>query len=161
MIVILMGVSGTGKTTVGALLAKAIGCSFCDADQLHEAINIDKMARGEPLSDGDRWPWLGRVRARMVNALSRGESLVVACSALRQTYRRLLVSDDSAIRFVYLRGTTELISQRLRSREGHFMKEGMLESQLAALEEPAPNEAFVVDIAAQPAEIVRLICDWL
>jgi carbohydrate kinase (thermoresistant glucokinase family) len=161
MIVILMGVSGTGKTTVGALLAKAIGASLCDADELHPADNIAKMARREPLTDDDRAPWLQRVKARIDAANRSKESLVVACSALKRSYRRLLRIDEGNPRFVYLHGTQALISERMRARQGHFMQAALLDSQFEALEVPQSDEALAVDIAAPPAEIVAQIGQWL
>ena len=161
MIVILMGVSGTGKTTVGALLAKAIDASFCDADELHPAFNIAKMVSGEPLNDDDRLPWLQQVKARIDDATNCSESLVVACSALKQRYRRLFRIDEGNPRFVYLHGTKNLVGERLRSRKGHFMQAALLDSQFEALEAPSPDEALTVDITATPNDIVAQICEWL
>ena len=161
MIVILMGVSGTGKTTVGALLAQTLGASFCDSDDLHPAANVAKMTRGEPLGDEDRWPWLERIKARIDEAISHDEALVVACSALKRSYRELLGVDTRNLRLVFLKGTKGVLSQRLASRHGHFMQATLLESQLAALEAPTPDEALIVDIAASPEELVGQICKWL
>jgi gluconokinase len=161
MIVVLMGVAGTGKTTVGALLAEAIHASFCDADALHPADNIAKMTRGEPLTDNDRWPWLQQVRSRIDAAVGRGESLVLACSALKRSYRRILQVNPSQQRLVYLRGDQATVSERLHSRQGHFMKGSLLDSQFEALEEPSLSEALIIDITAAPVEIVAQIRDWL
>ncbi len=161
MVVILMGVSGTGKTTVGTLLAQTLGASFCDADELHPKANIAKMARGEPLSDQDRWPWLRRVRARIDEAIGHDEALVVACSALKGSYRHMLGADTGNVHLVWLKGTKDVIEARLASRRGHFMQGGLLGSQFAALEAPTPSEALRVDITASPEEIVSQICKWL
>jgi len=148
-IIILMGVSGAGKTTVGKRLAAELGWPFYDADDFHPAENIAKMGRGEPLNDADRQSWLELMHDIMHAMLLRGEPAVVACSALKTTYRALLAKDNPGVRFVYLKASPELIRQRLQDRQGHFMKASMLESQFAALEEPAG--ALVVD-AAQPVE---------
>ena len=148
-IIILMGVAGAGKTTVGRRLAAELGWTFYDADDLHPAENVAKMSRGIPLTDADRRPWLERVHELIHEALQRGESAVVACSALKASYREILASSNPGVRFVYPKATPELIRRRLLERPGHFMKAGMLESQFAALEEPA--DALVVD-AGQPVE---------
>jgi gluconokinase len=155
MVVILMGVSGSGKTTIGARLAQDLGWRFLDADDFHPAENIRKMAAGQPLTEEDRAPWLERLRREIAAALASGESITMACSALSATSRRMLAVDANQVRFVYLKGSPELIRQRLRNRSGHFMKETMLASQFAALEEPA--DAFVVDIDDRPGAIVDKI----
>jgi gluconokinase len=157
-IVIVMGVAGSGKTTVGSALAAALGWRFVDADQHHAPESVAKMARGEPLTDADRWPWLDRLRAIIAAALAADEPLVLACSALKAAYRgRLVGSDAQRIRFVHLTGTPELFRARLEQRGGHFMKPGMLASQLAVLE--PPDDALTVDAAgpidALVAEITR------
>ena len=133
-----MGVAGSGKSTVGEALAAAVGWRFVDADDHHAAASIAKMARGEPLDDGDRWPWLDRLRAIIDGALAGGGALVLACSALKASYRARLAGGDAGgrVRFVYLAGTPELLRARLAQRPGHFMKPGMLDSQLATLEVP-------------------------
>jgi len=144
-----MGVAGSGKTTVGAALAAALGWRFVDADDLHAPESVAKMARGEPLNDGDRWPWLDRLRAIVDDALASGGGLVLACSALKASYRARLAGGDAGgrVRFVHLAGTPELFRARLATRAGHFMKAEMLDSQLSALE--VPSDAITVD-AAQP-----------
>jgi gluconokinase len=158
LVVIVMGVSGSGKTTVGSALAAALSWRFVDADQLHAPESVAKMARGEPLTDADRWPWLDRLRAIIVAALAADEPLVVACSALKAAYRaRLTGGDAQRVRFVHLTATPEVLRARLAGRAGHFMKQGMLASQLATLEPPA--DALSLD-AARPvdalvAEITR------
>src|SRR3712207_6584842 len=135
MVVILMGVSGSGKTTVGRLLAERTGATFYDADDFHTPANVEKMRAGVPLTDEDRRPWLDALRALVASCLERGEPAVLACSALKEKYReRLRV--DGRVRFVYLEGDYELIEQRLKNRRGHFMKREMLKSQFETLEEP-------------------------
>jgi gluconokinase len=154
MVVVLMGVAGSGKTTVGRMLAAATGATFYDADDFHPEANVEKMRRGVPLTDDDRGPWLEALRALVASCLERGERAVLACSALKEEYReRLRV--DGRVRFVYLKGDYELIEARLRGRSGHFMKPQMLESQFDALEEP--SHALEVDVAATPEEIVETI----
>lgn len=151
-----MGVAGTGKTTVGKLLALELGATFCDADDLHPAANIEKMTRGEPLDDADRWPWLDRVRARIDDALHRREGLVVACSALKQSYRQRLCGDPRVL-LVYLRGSKATILERLRARKNHFMPAALIDSQCETLEEPAAADALVVDISEAPPSLVARI----
>jgi gluconokinase len=144
-----MGVAGSGKSTVGRLLAERLGWPFLDGDDLHPAENVEKMRRGIPLTDADRLPWLERMKELAAGCLSRGESAVLACSALKESYRRILSGGDPRVRFVYLRADPALLASRLEKRTGHFFARTLLDSQLAALEEPA--EAIVVD-ASQPAE---------
>ena len=122
-IVVVMGVAGSGKTTVGTLLAGAIHCSFLEGDSLHSTANVEKMSRGLPLTDADRVPWLSAIHSRLVEALGRGESLVVGCSALKQSYRTTL-ADGVPIIWVYLKGSAALIRSRLQDRTSHFMKGG-------------------------------------
>ena len=154
MIIVVMGVAGSGKTTVGTMLADAMKCPFLEGDSLHSPANIDKMSRGIPLTDGDRAPWLVAIHARLVDAFERGQDLVVACSALDQQYRKVL-AEHLSIRWVYLKGSAELIRSRLTHRPHHFMKADMLASQFAALEEP--SDALVVDVSAPPGAIVEQI----
>jgi len=155
MVVILMGVSGSGKTTIGARLAQDLGWRFLDADDFHPPENVRKMTAGQPLTEADREPWLERLRREITAALAAGESITLACSALSVASRRTLAADPTQVRFVYLKGSPELIRQRLRNRSGHFMRETMLASQFAALEEP--SEALVVDIDDRPGAIVDKI----
>ena len=154
MVIILMGVSGSGKTTVGLKLASALGWPFFDADDLHPPENIDRMSRGIPLTDEDRKPWLFRLRDLIVEQLENDSPAVIACSALKDSYRRILRCDGQ-VKLVYLRGSYELIEQRMEARAGHYFKAGLLASQFAALEEP--DAALVVDIALTPEEIVETI----
>ena len=155
-----MGVAGSGKTTVGSALAAALGWRFVDADEHHTPESVAKMARGEPLTDADRWPWLDRLRAIIVAALAADEPLVVACSALKAVYRARLVGGDAQrVRFVHLTGTPDVLRARLEGRAGHFMKPGMLASQLATLEPPA--DALTLDVAQPTATLVDETVRWL
>lgn len=152
-LVVVMGVSGSGKSTVGELLAEALGVPFADADALHSPANIRKMADGHPLTDEDRWPWLRRVGAELHRAGPGG--LVMACSALKRVYRELLLDEAPRAVFVFLDGPTEILEQRLEHRHDHFMASDMLDSQLDTLEPLAADEPGVtVSIAATPSDIV-------
>ena len=151
-IVIVMGVSGSGKTTVGRLLAERAGWPFFDGDDFHPDANVEKMRRGMALTDADRWPWLEALRALIRDLAARGQSAVVACSALRASYRERLLGGSDAVRLVYLRGTREVIDARLRARADHFFDPALLASQFAILEEPA--DAIVMDVDRSPDAIV-------
>jgi gluconokinase len=157
VVVLLMGVSGTGKTTVGHLLASELDCDFADGDDYHPAANVEKMRNGIPLTDADREPWLKALRELIAAWIDTGRNAVLACSALKRVYRdRLRISPE--VRLVYLRGTAELLRQRLHARHGHFMTERMLDSQLETLEEPCESErAVVVDVDRSPSQIVEEI----
>jgi len=154
-VVLLMGVSGSGKTTIGRLLSQITGWRFTDADDFHPPANVAKMAAGIPLTDEDRAPWLAALRAHIDARLAAGDNTVIACSALKKAYREVLIADPGRVKLVYLRGSRELLHERLLQRTEHFMKPAMLDSQLAQLEPPA--NAFTVDIAQQPATIAALI----
>jgi len=154
MIIVVMGVAGAGKTTIGQMVASELGCEFLDADVLHPAANIRKMTRGIPLTDADRAPWLATIHARLVDARHADNDLVVACSALKQRYRDTL-SDGVPLVWVYLKAREEMIRARLLERQHHFMKAGMLASQFADLEEP--TGAIVVDAGIPPSETVQQI----
>lgn len=154
IIIVVMGVAGSGKTTVGTMLAEAMKCQFLEGDSLHSEQNIEKMRQGIPLTDADRAPWLEAIHTRIVESLQRGLDLVVACSALKQQYRKQL-SRGVPITWVYLKGSPSLIRARLRHRRDHFMKADMLASQFDALDEPA--DALVVDVSATPSAIVEHI----
>ena len=159
MIIILIGVSGCGKTTIGSELSKKVGCQFLDGDDFHPADNIRKMADAVPLTEEDRLPWLLTLRSEIERFLDSGEELVLACSALSRESRNILRRDSTKIRFVYLSGSKELISQRLNDRTGHFMSAALLDSQFDALEEP--DSAIVVSITQSPQQIVDQLCDEL
>jgi gluconokinase len=154
MIVIVMGVVGAGKTTIGQLLAQELGWQFADADDFHPQANVEKIRRGIPLTDEDRQPWLGRLREFLMDCAVGQRDLVLACSALKRSYRHVL-DVGPEVEFVYLKGSADLIAERLRSRQDHFADEQILASQFADLEEP--EEALTVDLAESPAEIVREI----
>ena len=162
MTVLLMGVSGSGKTTVGPALAAELDWPFLDADTLHPQANVAKMASGIPLTDADRWPWFDRIVAEMRRYAAADKDVVIACSALKQAYRDRLASGGS-VRVVYLKGDAETIAPRLAARRGHFMPPSLLASQFATLEEP--DNAIVVDIrepiAAQVAAITRALREQL
>ena len=155
MIIIVMGVSGSGKTTIGTQLAEALHWTFVDADDFHPAANVDKMRRGIPLTEEDRRPWLSALRSQIRAWLEQQRSVVLACSALKAWYRRELLIDPSRMRMVYLKGPFSLIERRLVRRKGHFMGRELLASQYTTLEEP--TEALVVDAALSPADIVQEI----
>ena len=158
MIIAIIGVAGSGKTTIGTMLADAMNCPFLDGDSLHSKENIDKMSHGIPLTDADRAPWLAAIHARILDRFERGQDLVVGCSALKQRYRTVL-ADGVPITWVYLKGSFELIRSRLKHRSGHFMKADMLASQFDALEEP--SDALVIDVSAPPSVIVERILSQL
>jgi len=155
MVVILMGVAGSGKTTIGRQLANELGWKFADADEFHPPANVAKMSAGIPLDDADRAPWLAAIRLYIDTRLERGEDAVVTCSALKEKHRAVLMGNPAMVKLVYLRGTRDLLLQRISGRQDHFMKPAMLDSQLAALEEPA--NAIVVDIGQSPAQIIAAI----
>src|SRR5215469_5430931 len=154
MVILLMGVTGSGKTTIGQALAESLDWQFIDADDFHPPPNVAKMRAGIPLDDADRAPWLAALRTRIVGWLNSEANVVLACSALKQAYRdEVVVSPD--VRVVYLRGSSELITARLKQRHGHYMDPRLLSSQFATLEEP--RDALVVDVDASVDEIVKQI----
>jgi gluconokinase len=157
MIIVVMGVTGSGKTTVGQLLAARLAYLFADADDFHSAANKEKMHKGIPLTDADRLPWLAAMHDRIAKWIASKQNAVLACSALKQSYRQQLWSGPEA-KFVYLKGSYELIAQRLRARKGHFADEHILAGQFADLQEPTDSDAIVVDISETPEEIVEEIC---
>ncbi len=156
-VIIVMGVAGSGKTTVGELLASRNGGKFHDADNFHPDANIEKMAAGIPLDDVDRAPWLARLRTEVVDATPESCLAVIACSALKKSYRAALGVGGDGVTLVYLKGDAPTLSLRLENRAGHFMKAGMLESQLRTLEEPEAAEGFTADIGLPLDEAVMSI----
>ena len=155
--IIIFGVSGAGKTTIGKLLARELGWRFIEADDFHPPANIEKMRSGHPLTDKDRWPWLDRLRKQIEQFLSAGENAVLACSALKRAYRdRLRVSDE--VKFVFLRGDYALVEKQLRSRRGHFMNTTLLQSQFDDLEQPQSHaNVLTIELGRTPEDIVERI----
>jgi gluconokinase len=154
MVLIVMGVTGSGKTTVGTLLAQKLRWQFADADDFHPLSNIEKMKSGAPLDDSDRAPWLAALRQAIHNWNESGQNVVLACSALKRSYREELRAGP--VRFVYLKGTPELILSRLRSRHGHFASEAILNGQFADLEEPESGEASLKTQASEPDDTITV-----
>ena len=154
-ILVVMGVSGSGKTTVAEKLAAALGVEFLEGDKFHPRANVDKMKSGTPLTDEDRWPWLRAIAAKIDEWRAEGKGGVITCSALKRSYRDILIGNRPQVRVVYLKGAQERIHDRMAARRGHFMPVGLLDSQCATLEEPGPDERpSVTDIGPGPAEIV-------
>lgn len=154
-ILVVMGVSGSGKTTVAVMLAKALGVDFLEGDELHPRSNVEKMKSGTPLTDDDRWPWLQAIAGKIDDWRAQGRGGVVTCSALKRAYRDILVGRRPNVRVVYLKGSHQLIHDRMAARKGHFMPVGLLANQFTVLEEPGPDEnPVVVDIGGTPEEIV-------
>lgn len=157
-VLVVMGVSGSGKSTVAALVAERLGWIFADGDSFHTPAHIAKMQAGQALDDGDRAPWLARIAAWIRQRLEAGESGVIACSALRRSYRDILTGGSRRVRIVYLEGDREVIAGRLAHRHGHFMPRGLLASQFAVLEPPGPDEhPITVDILEPPEAMAARI----
>jgi carbohydrate kinase (thermoresistant glucokinase family) len=155
-IAIVMGVSGSGKTTIARDLAEQEGWILLEGDQFHPPANVAKMSAGIPLDDEDRWPWLQAIAAREDELRARGQSAVVACSALKQSYRKILIGERPDTVLIYLRGSKELILERMKQRKGHFMPPALLDSQFNTLEEPGPDEnPVIVDIGGSPAAVIE------
>ncbi len=161
MIIVIMGVTASGKTTIGTRASKRFGWPFYDADEFHPPENIAKMSRGEPLTDADREPWLKALHHKMAEEERAGRSGIFACSALKARYRDVLRDGLSTVRFVFLKGDPEVLQSRLDHRKGHFMPRTMLPSQMAALEEPEPGEALELDAAKPPHELVDAIAEMV
>jgi gluconokinase len=162
MIVVVAGVAGSGKTTVGALLAGRLGWIFADGDSFHPAANVAKMAAGIPLTDADRWPWLRAIADWMDERIAAGDSAVIPCSALAERYRDLLLGSRPEARLVFLEVTRELARRRLAARHGHFFHAELVDSQFAALEPPQRSGRALLADAARPAdEIVAEVIAWL
>jgi gluconokinase len=158
MILIVAGVSGSGKTTVGAMLAGRLGWRFADADEFHPAANIEKMRAGTPLTDDDRWPWLRAIGAWMDERIARGESAVITCSALKRSYRDMLLGGRPQVRMVFLAADRQVLARRLAARHGHFFPQQLLGTQFADLEPPRPGERVVTIVPADdPGDTVTSI----
>jgi gluconokinase len=154
MVVIIFGVSGAGKTTIGKLLARKLGWAFYEGDDFHPPVNVEKMRNGIPLTDKDRQPWLAKLRKLVEKALAAGQNAVLACSALKKKYRDGLRA-GAQVRFVFLHGDRAQIAKQLRQRRGHFIDPALLDSQFADLEEPAPEEhAIVIELGRNPDVLV-------
>jgi gluconokinase len=162
VIAVVMGVSGSGKTTVAVLLAAALGCQFQEGDDLHPAANVKKMHGGTPLTDSDRWPWLEKIAEEIDGWRARGESGVMTCSALKRSYRDVVIGNRSDVTLVYLKGSHDLIHRRMAGRHEHFMPVALLDSQFATLQEPTPDEhPITVDVGGRPVEIAEQIVHQL
>ncbi|KST63155.1 gluconokinase [Mastigocoleus testarum] len=159
MIIILIGVSGSGKTTIGKQLADSLNWQFYDADDFHSAKNIEKMQAAIPLEDSDRMPWLQAIADAIAKWLQENQNIIMACSALKESYRQLLLIDRENIQFIYLKGSFELIQKRLQKRENHFMSERLLKNQFDVLEEP--SNIPTIDISNPPEKIVATIREIL
>ncbi|HTB45417.1 MAG TPA: gluconokinase [Acetobacteraceae bacterium] len=153
-VAVAMGVSGSGKTTIADGVAQRMGWRLVEGDKFHPPANVEKMSHGIPLTDEDRWPWLRSIAAEIDAMRARGESAVVACSALKRAYRDILIGDRKDVVLVYLRGDQPLIAARMAARKGHFMPPALLDSQFATLEEPGPDEHPIVVSVAPPAEAI-------
>jgi carbohydrate kinase (thermoresistant glucokinase family) len=154
VIAVVMGVSGSGKTTVSALLAAALGCQFQEGDDLHPSDNVEKMHGGTPLTDADRMAWLHKIAEEVDGWRARGESGMLTCSALKRSYRDIIIGDRSDVTLVYLKGSHDLIRRRMAARHEHFMPVALLDSQFATLQEPTPDEhPITVDVGGRPADI--------
>jgi gluconokinase len=161
MILIAMGVSGAGKSLIGEMLAERLHCTFTDGDAFHSAANKEKMHKGIPLTDDDRWPWLETIRAAIEEKQRAGETAVFTCSSLKRSYRDVLRAGDKDVCFVYLHGTFEVLHDRLGSRTGHFFDPSLLQSQLDTLEEPGDDEAITESIELTPEQIVDNVIEKL
>ena len=154
VIAVVMGVSGSGKTTVAALLAAALGCQFQEGDDLHPRENVEKMHGGTPLTDADRMGWLHKIADEIDGWRARGESGVLTCSALKRSYRSIIIGNRPDVTLVYLKGSYDLIRRRMAARHEHFMPVALLDSQFATLQEPTPDEhPITVDVGGRPADI--------
>ena len=161
-VIILMGVSGSGKSTIGAALSQKLGWPYADADEFHPAANVAKMSAGQPLTDEDRWPWLAAIAAHIDKTRAQGRHAIVSCSALKRVYRDILIGSRTDVRLVLLDGTKDEIFARMRARKDHFMPLALLDSQFATLERPGADERpVVVSIDGTPEEIAAAIVEGI
>ena len=155
---VVMGVSGSGKSLIGAALARTLGADFVEGDEYHSADNVERMSRGIALTDEDRLEWLQSLATRIREASDAGKDLVMTCSALKRSYRDILRAGSRKVQFIFLKGSPSLIAERLAARRGHFMPPSLLDSQFATLEEPSPDErAWVYDVNESPSDIVASV----
>lgn len=158
---VVMGVAGSGKSTLAAALSRQLGWACAEADEFHSGSNIDKMRRGVPLQDEDRWPWLLQIQNWMTEEARAGHSTVLTCSALKRSYRQLLSEAEGRVLFIHLHGGADLINERMRGREGHFMPPTLLPSQLATLEPLSPEElaegSLRLDISQSPEQLMEAL----
>lgn len=152
--IVIMGVSGVGKTTTGEMLAKRLGWAFSDGDAFHPPANVEKMRSGMPLNDDDRTPWLARIAEEIDRHRASGRGFIVACSALKRAYRKVLIGDRDDVRLVYLRGGRDLVMSRLAQRKGHYFPPSLLDSQFATLEEPDGSERALTVVVDKPADAI-------
>lgn len=161
-LVIVMGVSGSGKSTVGEELARRLGVPFIEGDSLHPPANIARMSAGVALTDEDRWPWLVAIGAALAAARRAGHGAVASCSALKRAYRdRLCQAAGGGLRFLFLDGARDVLAARIRARSGHYMPVALLDSQFAALERPGPDEVLTLDVSRPAAELIDGAVRWL
>ncbi len=161
MIFIIMGVAGSGKTTIGQLLSQKTDWPFFEGDSLHPQSNIQKMSAGIALSDEDRLPWLDTIHKKIKELALQNENAVFACSALKRSYRKILVGDLDCVHFVYLKNPVEIIEKRMSKRSGHFMPTSLLQSQLSTLEEPDAGEACIIRNSKEPSIVISEIIDFI
>ncbi|MEN3286059.1 MAG: gluconokinase [Bradyrhizobium sp.] len=151
---VVMGVAGSGKSTIGEALSQRLGWRYEDGDSFHPAANVAKMSAGQPLTDDDRWPWLEAIAAEIERCRQVGQHIIIACSALKRAYRDILVHGRDDVRMVYLNGSHDLIADRLGHRKGHFMPPGLLDSQFATLEPPSPDERPISVSIDAPVDVI-------
>ena len=152
MIIIIMGVCGSGKSTIGQMLARELAIDFWEGDEFHPAVNREKMSRGDSLTEEDRRPWLEKIRETIDQYLAREAGMIVSCSALTRKSRQILGTDRQEVKLIYLSGSESILTDRMRGRENHFMPVSLLRSQLETLEEPGPGDALIISVDADPDE---------
>ncbi|MFL2928652.1 MAG: gluconokinase [Opitutales bacterium] len=161
MIIIIMGVCGSGKSTIGQMLARELAIDFWEGDEFHPAVNREKMSRGDSLTEEDRRPWLEKIRETIDQYLAREAGMIVSCSALTRKSRQILGTDRQEVKLVYLSGSESILTDRMRGRENHFMPVSLLRSQLETLEEPGPGDALIISVDADPDDLIREILSGL